>query len=367
MNENKTAKPVREPLFHITKRATISRKKALLIRAVAFVAALLFVTLLCFFLMGANPIKLLTTLVSGSFGTSRRIWTLAKELAKLLCIALAVTPAFRMRFWNLGADGQVLIGALASVACVHYLGNTLPNAVLLIVMFVAAILAGGIWGVLPALFKAKWNTNESLFNLMMNYIATYLVSFALIKWTPNGSSSLGRLPSGHLPVIVNDYLLLILVVLTLTFVMHLYLNYSKQGYEISVVGESENTARYVGINVGKVVVRTMLLSGALCGLAGFLIVAALDHTITIYTVGGIGFTAIMVSWLAKFNPIVMIFTSFLIAFLQRGSDRISTVFNVSSAIPDLIVGVILFFIIGCEFFINYEIKFRNKAKGGSAV
>ena len=362
---SKPEKHIREPLFHVVKRGSISLPKSLAIRVITVVVALLFCALLSYAFIGSNPFKFLSTIFNGSLGSSRRLWKLTKDSAVLLCIALAVTPAFRMRFWNLGAEGQVLIGALASITCAFYLGGKMPNWALLIVMFVSAVLAGAIWGLFPAIFKAKWGTNESLFTLMMNYIATSLVAFCLLEWTKaDGSSTLGMLPHGHLPVIGHEYLLLILVVLLLTALSYIYLNYTKQGYEISVVGESENTARYIGINVGKVVIRTMLVSGALCGVAGFLIVGALDHSITTMTVGGLGFTAIMVSWLAKFNPVVMIVTSTLIIFLQQGGSQISTEFNISSAFPSVVVGIILFFIIGCEFFINYQIKFRASQKKG---
>ena len=157
---------------------------------------------------------------------------------------------------------------------------------------------------------------------------------------------------------------MIIAVLGLTVAAYIYLQHTKQGYEISVVGESENTARYIGINVNKVVIRTMLISGAICGVAGFLIVSALDHSITTTTVGGMGFTAIMVSWLAKFNPLVMIGTSAFITFLQPGSSQITTNFNIDSAFPDMVVGIVLFFIIGCEFFIGYRLKFRESSKKG---
>ena len=361
-------KQIREPLFHVVKRVTIPFWKSMLIRVIAVVAALTICSLLSVFLIGADPIDFIKTMFEGAFGSGRRLWKFAKDAAVLLCIALAITPAFRMRFWNIGAEGQTLIGALASVGVAFYLGGKVPEVVLVALMLIASVLAGAIWGGLPAIFKAKWGTNETLFTLMMNYVATGLVSFFLMLWTPSGSSILGRLEHGHLPVVFNEYLLLIAVVLISTVIMFIYLRHTKQGYEIAVVGESENTARYIGISVGKVVVRTMIISGAVCGLAGFLIVGALDHSIATTTVGGMGFTAIMVSWLAKFNPLIMIGTSSFITFLQQGSSQVTTKFNVDSAFPNMVVGIVLFFIIGCEFFIGYRIKFRNskniEGKGG---
>lgn len=351
-----------EPLFHVTKRDVFPWKKSVMIRVIAFAAALLFCALVSLLVIGANPVDFFSAIFKGSFGTPRRIWKLLKDIAILLCISLAVTPAFRMRFWNIGAEGQVLVSALACSACMYYLGGKIPEVLLILLMFVCSIAAGALWGFIPAIFKALWNTNETLFTLMMNYVATYLVAFALIKWTPDGSSSLGILPHGHLPKIFNEYLLIIIVVLVLMVGMYVYLNTSKHGYEVSVVGESEKTARYIGINVKKVVIRTMVLSGAICGLAGFLIVGGLDHSVTTETVGGRGFTAIMVSWLAKFNPFLMLLTSFLLVFLDQGAAQISQDFDISSAFPDIVVGIILFFIIGSEFFIRYKLNFRKSHK-----
>ena len=196
---------------------------------------------------------------------------------------------------------------------------------------------------------------------MMNYVATFLVSYFLVIWVPNGSSSLPKMKYGKLPAIGgNDYLLPILVVLFLTIALYIYVNYSKHGYEINVVGESVRTAQYVGINVRKVIIRTMILSGMLCGLVGYLIAAGMDQTVTTNSVGGQGFTAIMVSWLGKFNPLFMILTSGLIQVLNQGAAQISQDFNVSGALPAVITGIILFFIIGCEFFINYQLHFRSR-------
>ena len=351
-----------EPLFHIVKRHDLSVSRAMLIRVIAVLAALLLCSILSIFLIDANPFDFLKTLVDGAFGSSRRLWKFAKDAAVLLCISLAVTPAFRMQFWNIGAEGQTLIGALAAVGVAFYLGNQLPGALLLVLMLLAAVLAGAIWGALPAIFKAKWGTNETLFTLMMNYVATGLVAYFLVLWTPSGSSVLGALNVGHLPVVIHEYFLLIVITLVLTVLVHVYLHYTKHGYEISVVGGSENTARYIGIGVGKVIIRTMIVSGAICGLAGFLIVGALDHSVTTTTVGGLGFTAIMVSWLAKFNPLVMIGTSAFVTFLDQGSAQITTSFNIDSSFPDMVIGIVLFFIIGCEFFIGYRLKFRTLEK-----
>ena len=361
-------KKVHEPLFHIAKRAHISGGKAWLIRIGAVLAALIICAVVTMLLTGENPFSVYATMFEGAFGTGRKIWKLLQNLAMLLCVSLALTPAFKMRFWNIGGEGQVLIGGLATAACMILLGGKLPNGLLIIVMLVASILAGAIWALIPAIFKANFNTNETLFTLMMNYVAIQIVSYFCMYWeNPKGSGKIGVINGnsmqGWLPTIGDyDYLLNILIVLVLTVAMYIYLKYSKHGYELSVVGESENTAKYIGINVKKVILRTMFVSGAVCGIAAFLLVGGTDHTISSSTAGNRGFTAIMVSWLAKFNPIYMILTSFLLIFLSAGASQISMVFNLNESFSDIITGIILFFIIGSEFFINYELKFRKANK-----
>ena len=354
------------PLVHISKRKALPWYGAWGIRAIAILLALAVCAVVTTLTTGLNPLAVYGTMFQGAFGTARRTWILLQNLAILLCISLAVTPAFRMRFWNIGAEGQVLIGGLATASCMILLGDKLPNWLLIAVMICAAVAAGAVWAMVPAIFKARWNTNETLFTLMMNYVATQLVAFFVIVWeSPKGSGKIGIInqstEAGWLPQVGGQkYLLNILIVAVLTVLMYLYLNYTKHGYELSVVGESERTARYVGIKVGRVVVRTMLLSGAVCGIAGLLLVGGTDHTVTTTIAGGQGFTAVLVSWLAKFNPLGMVYASLLIVFLSRGASEISTIYGLNHSFGDILTGIILFFIIGSEFFITYQLHFRRK-------
>ncbi|MBS7359985.1 MAG: ABC transporter permease [Oscillospiraceae bacterium] len=359
---------VKEPLFHIARRKGLSQPVAWGYRIGSVAAALIVCAIVIVAFTGENPLGVYKSIFEGAVGTTRRIWGTLQNLAMLLCVSLAVTPAFKMKFWNLGAEGQVLIGGLATAMCMMYFGNTLPTPILMIVMVAVSMLAGAVWAVIPAVFKALWNTNESLFTLMMNYIAIQFVSyFCLVKAVPAGSGQIGIINSttnaGWFPTLFNQpYFVNVVIVALLTVVMYIYLKYSKHGYEISVVGESENTARYIGINVKKVIIRTLILSGALCGITGLLLVGGTDHTITRDTAAGRGFTAIMVSWLGKFNPIYMVLTSFIIVFLQKGSISVATEFGLNTAFSDIITGIIIFFIIGSEFFINYKVIFNKKNK-----
>ena len=360
-------KKTKSPLFHVAKRGALPWYKSWAIRGAALLLALVVCGVITSLVTGEDPIAVYGAIWKGSFGTTRKMWVLLQNIAMLLCVSLAVTPAFRMRCWNLGGEGQALIGALASAACMILLPGKVPNWAVIPCMVIASLLAGAIWAGIPAFFKAKYNTNETLFTLMMNYVATQLVAFYCVVWeSPKGSATIGIINAkseiGWFPVVGGQkYLLNILIVAALCVAMHVYLSYSKQGYEIAVVGESERTARYVGIKVERVVIRTMFLSGALCGLAGLLLVAGTSHALTPTIVDGRGFTAVMVSWLAKFNPVWMIFTSFLLAFLGRGAGEIATKFGLNHSFGDILTGIILFFIIGSEFFINYEIKLTRGA------
>lgn len=357
-----------EPLFHIVRRKAMPWYQAWGARACGILLALIVSALITTLVTGENPLAVYVTIFQGGFGTPRKAWILFQNLAILLCVSLALAPAFRMRFWNIGAEGQLLMGCLASASCMIVLGKTLPNAVLIPVMIITSIAAGAIWGVIPAFFKAKWGTNETLFTLMMNYLATQIVAYYTIRWeVPKGSGKIGiinqQTQAGWLPQIGSyKYLLNILVVAAVTIFIYVYLRYTKHGYELQVVGESENTARYIGIHVDRVIIRTMALSGGICGLAGLLLTAGTDHTMTTTIGGGRGFTGVMVAWLAGNNPFGMIFTSFLLVFMGRGSGEIATSFGLNHAFGDILTGILIFFILGAEFFVKFRLMFRKAKK-----
>ena len=374
MMQRKTVK--HEPLLHISKRMDVSQAKAWGIRFAAIVLAMLVCALISTIYTKSFG-GFFTSMWKGSFdidfskGLTNRLWTTLSKTAILLCIALALVPAFKMKFWNIGAEGQTLIGCLICGVCMFYIKNKVSNSILLILMLVLSVAAGIIWAVIPAIFKAKWNTNETLFTLMMNYIAKCLVAFFISYAVKTGSGVLGLLPFGHLPYLNipglsasgTKYILIVGVVIVLTVVMYVYLKYSKHGYELTVVGESYNTARYVGINVKSVIIRTMILSGAICGFAGWLLTTGSSYTVNADSVGGDGFTAILVAWLSQFNPFIMMITAFMVIFLKVGAKQISTDFGLNNNyFGEVIVGIFFFFIIGCEFFINYRIQFRKKEK-----
>ena len=373
----------RTPLFHVVKRQNASFLRGFTVRLLAILASLIVCSVIIVLLTGMNPLNVYGALIDGAVGTSRRMWITFRDAAILLCIGFAVMPAFRMRFWNTGAEGQVLVGALATAAVMIY-GKNMPTWMLYTLCPLAGMAAGMLWGVIPAYFKAKWNTNETLFTLMLNYIATQFVAYCIIFWEKvKGSNSVGLInskgkigwlpnmninPDGEiswLPVIKNNsYLLPVLIVIGMAIILFVYMRYTKQGYEISVVGESENTAHYAGINVKRVVIRTMAICGGIAGIAGYLLTAGVGHTISIGISGGRGFTAIVVAWLGKLNPFTMMLVAFGLVFMEKGSIEIASQFNLNENASEILTGVILFFILGCEFFINYRLEFRKADKEG---
>ena len=356
----------KQSLFHIAKRDTLPWYKSFAIRGCAILLALVVCAVVTMLLTGENPVNIFATIFKGAFGSARKSWVTFQNLAVLLGISLAVTPAFKMRFWNIGAEGQILIGRAGSAAIMIYAGDKMPTGLLLIVMFVASALGGMIWGMIPAVFKANWNTNETLFTLMLNYVAMQVVTYCIVFWeNPKGSNTVGIInqatKGGWLPELFGQkYGWNVVIVLILTVGMFIYLKYCKQGYEIAVVGESENTARYAGIQVKKVIIRTMAISGAICGIAGFVIVSGASHTISTATAGGRGFTAIIVAWLSKFNTFIMVAVSFGIVFMNQGAVQIATQYGLNENASNVLLGIILFFLIGAEFFINYRVKRAKK-------
>ena len=361
MSEQKT------PLIRLAKRDSMPTWQVWAIRLSSFLAAIILGALI-FVVMGLNPFGAYGTILSGSLGKNTAVRQTIKIAIPLLGTALAIAPCFKMRFWNIGAEGQITAGAVAASYFALFWYDKLPSPVLLTVMGIAGAVAGGLWALVPAFFKAKWNTNETLFTLMMNYII-----IGVVRWLQGGpwegrpgSQIIAQFDrSAVLPKVLGIHCGWIIVLL-LTVLMFVYMGYTKQGYEIAVIGESENTARYAGMNVGWIIMRTMFLSGAISGLMGFVVASGANSTLYDGVAAGVGFTAITVAWLAQLNPFAMVAISGLLAVLQKGADTLQTRMAVPASISDIITGIFLFCMLGCEFFINYQLIFRSKRKEGKA-
>ena len=353
----------REPFVRLQKRPAMPAGKAWAIRLFAILIALMTGGLIILAL-GHNPLSVYRDMALGSVSTATARTATVKIFIPLLGAALAISPAFKMKFWNIGAEGQITAGAIAATyfALFHYQDMSRPA--LLIVMFTAGCVAGGIVGLIPGFFKAKWGTNETLFTLMLNYIALGVVKYLRTgPWKKPSSSGFPQIAmfdtSARLPNVFGVNIGWI-IVLVLAVLLYIYMKYTKQGYELTVVGESERTARYAGMNVAKITMRTMFLSGAIAGLVGFLIVSGASYTLTDSTAGGYGFTAITVAWLAYLNPFAMIIIAAFLAILTKGANTIQTNFGIPAYVSDVLIGLILFFMLGCEFFINFKLIFRGR-------
>ena len=351
-----------KPMIRAVQRTDIAPGVAFGFRALAIGLALctggVFILLL-----GHNPVAVYGSMLLGSLGTEIALTETIKMTIPLLVTSLGVTLAFRMRFWNIGAEGQICIGAIAATYFALFHADW-PGWLLFPVMMAAAFLAAGLWGAIPAVCKARFGTNETLFTLMMNYVALYIIQFLREgPWKDPagfGFPKIARFPrSAQMERVLGIHWGWI-VALVLLVLVYLYLRRSKQGYEVDVVGQSENTARYAGMNVSKIIIRTMVLSAGICGLAGMLQAAGADRTLTDSVAGGVGFTAIAVAWLSQLNPLAILPVSFLFAMLQRGSGFIESVFGISHAAAAVLQGVLLFFMLGCEFFVRFRLTLRKE-------
>lgn len=350
--------------IHITKRKELTGKKIALLRLLSVFAAIIVggIFIAC---LGKNPLSVYARLISGAFRSKIAFRSTIKIMIPLLISALGVTLAFRMKFWNIGAEGQIIFGGIfASYFALFH--SQLPHALLMIIMFLAGIIGGGLWGLIPAVFKAKYNTNETLFTLMLNYIALYVIVF--LRDGPWADPESGGFPKiarfadnaqmGSILGVQSGWV----IALVLVILVFVYLKFTKQGYEIDVVGESANTALYAGMDVRKITLRTMFLSGGICGIAGMVQVSGADMTLATAVAGGVGFTAIIVSWLANLNAFGILLVSFLFSVLEKGSGVIESDFGISTYCASVLQGIILFTVLAGEFFIRY--KFMISKEGG---
>lgn len=357
------------PLLRVVQRGEQPSHSIWLMRALAVLGAILIGG---FFLlaMGYDPLGVYWTILRGALGSSG----MQKETIKLtipLCMAsLGVMLAFRMRFWNIGAEGQICAGAIAA-SYFAYFHNGLPRPVLLAVMALAGIAAGGLWGLIPAWFRARFGTNETLFTLMLNYIVLGVITYLREgPWrNPTGGfaamprfTKQARLPDIPFPGVGNVHIGWV-VMLALVVWLFVYLRHTKAGYEITVVGENERTARYAGMPVKRIMLRTMFLGAGICGLVGMMQVSGPDAQLTDAVANGRGFMAVSVAWLAQLSPVGILIVSFLFSVMQKGSSIMQTAYRLSASFSDVLQGILLFFVLGAEFFIRYRVVLRRMEAG----
>ena len=350
--------------IRLTKRDDLPRSKELLITVLAVFLSIVFAGVILA-VFGLNPFHIFKEVILGSLGTELRIKQTIVKAVPLIITSLGIIVAFKMKFWNIGAEGQITMGALGATWVALNLSPDLPQPVMLFLNKVAAVICGGIWAFIPAIFKAKLGTNETIFTLMMNYVAIKFVTY--LQYGPwrdpsvNGFPRIPRFPaSAELPVLGGIHIGWILAILA-TVAVYFFMKHTKKGYEIAVVGESVETARYAGMNISRIIVTAMLISGGLCGITGMIQVSAVEKSLVYGIANNYGFTAIIPAWLSKLNAGTAFFVCIVFAMLVQGGEYIQIALGVPSAVSDIVQGLILFFILGSEFFMRYKVHIgRNK-------
>lgn len=350
--------------FYVTKKIGLAKWKYWLFRVGGFLLAFLISAIVCTIIVPGSFGTFFAEVFKGTFGDMYNVVKLLITFSLILMISLALAPAFKMKFWNIGAEGQILAGALVAAGIARFCPTSMPNFVVLILACVGAMFASIIWSVIPAIFKAFFNTNETLFTLMMNYIAAILSALMISLWVKTGTQSFGVLHHGIFPELLEHNGTLVIVFGVITFVAILfYLRSNIHGYEIRVVGESLKTARYVGINVKKVIIRTLILTGSIMGFIGFCIVCGIETSFNDSIVGGKGFTGVLIAWLGHFEPFEIALYSFLNAFMEIGTKTAATAVKVSGFyFSSVCTGIFFIVVIATEFFSNYQIKMHKKEK-----
>lgn len=344
-------------LFRLAKRDDLPRKKEWIIRIAAIILSLVFAGLILM-IFGLNPIEIFKTIIEGAIGSEMRIKQTVIKAVPLIITSLGILVAFKMKFWNIGGEGQIMMGAFAAAYVALFLPE-MPRALTLVLMALASILGGAVWALIPAIFKAKMGTNETIFTLMMNYVAikfvTYLQYQAWMDPAAKGFPKIAPYPEHALmPGVLGVHAGWIIALLCVGLI-YFFMKYTKKGYEIAVVGESVDTARYAGMNINKIIIISMLISGGLCGLTGMIQSSAVEKTLSVGISGGYGFTAIITAWLARLNAIAVLFVCIIFAVLIQGGAYIQIALNVPSAVSNVVQGIILFFVIGSEFFLQYKV------------
>lgn len=352
-------------MIRISKKDELSSLKSAFVRIGAVLFAVL-ISALMIGAMGYNPLKTFDAMVKGSFGTAFGIRNSVSIAIPYLVTALGISIAFRMKFWNIGAEGQIVMGAVFATYITRIMSSETSGVILIVLMALAGMIGGAFWALVPALFKAFSKTNETLFTLMLNYIAIKITLYLRsVIWRDPQAMGFPRVAAiplqARLPKLFGVHIGWI-IALILVVIVYIFIKYTKKGYEIQVVGESDKTAHYAGINVKKVLITGVLLSGALAGLTGMLKLNGMSYSLSESIGGGDGFTAIIIAWLSGLSAPVMVLVAFFFAAMKQGAMAIEVRMGIPSSVAEIIQGMILFCALASEFFIRYKVVFDIKRK-----
>ena len=349
-------------MLRIAARTEVSRLHENILRIVAALAALM-ASGLIMALMGYNPLEVFVKIVSGSLGSAYRLRETVHKAIPLSVLSLGTAVAFRMKFWNIGQEGQFYLGAYGA-SLIAFAFPALPPPLLLFLMLLAGLFFGGLWALIPALLKIRFSTSETLVTLMLNYIALKWISFLqYVAWkdpSALGFPKIAAFSSGAvLPAVFGIHIGWI-ISLCLAALLYVFLKRTKLGYEIDVIGESEATARYAGMSVFRITVIAIVLSGGLCGVAGMMQASAVERSLSDQLSGGLGFTSVIVTWLARLEPHAIIIIAFLFSLLIQGGNFLQSSLQIPASISLVLQGIIIFFVLGSEFFIRYRFVWGSK-------
>lgn len=314
-----------------------------------------------------NPLEVYKALLLGAFGSSYTFSETLVSATPLIIISVGLIVVFKMNFWNIGAYGQYIIGAIFGSFFALHSSPTMSRFLLLTIMCVAGIGGGTLWALIPAALKAFWDVNEVITTLLLNYIALFFLKYLMYgPWrdpTSHGFPLTKEFAlNARLPRIIPHtriHLGLIFGIVA-AIIIWIVIKKTKFGYEIRVIGENKNAARYAGINIIKDIFIAMGISGGLAGLAGIAQVSGIIHLLQIKINPEYGYTAIIVAWLASLDPIAAIFVAIFLGGLEAGGYQIQIAMQVPFGIVGTIESSILFFLLGGEIFKRYKITFRRK-------
>ena len=349
--------------IRIERRPSLSAWTVFAISLAAIAAALIAASVF-FKAYGVSPLRAYYLIVTGALGSAVGLAETVRRTIPLLLIGVGLTVAFRALFWNIGAEGQLLAGAVAATGVALFV--PMPEFLRLPAMFVAGFAGGAAWALIPALLKARLGINDVISTLMLNYVAAFVVQWLILgPWkgpTARGFAYTDKFPPSamipRIPGTTIHWPTLILGVVA-AVIVYVWVARTRQGFEIRVVGENPNAAQYAGISQGKVIIMVMLVSGGLAGLAGVGEVAGVQRMLLdpAKLSLGYGYTAIIVAWLARRNPLAVLVTSFLFGAIMAGGDVIKVSLGLPFQLVNVFNGLILFFLIGSEIFMKYKVSF----------
>lgn len=345
-------------MLKIVRKKDVSKINSAIITLLGILAAFIFTGIFLLFL-GYSPVNAFYNIIAGAFGSPMRFRETLTKTIPILITSLGIAIPFKLKFWNIGAEGQITMGALFTSFVALNFSTGIPKPLMLTILVISGFIGGAFWGIIPAIFKVKFNTNETISTLMLNYIAIKIVQYLQYgPWKDPASAGFPKIPNFEKNCLLPKFMgvnIGLEIAIVLGIIVYIMMAKTKLGYEIAVAGQSENTAKYSGMDVSKITITSMIISGGICGIVGMIFATGVERTLTYNIAGGYGFTAIITAWLSGLNAIYIFVSSVLFAGLLQGGNFIQISMEISSSLAEVLQGIILFFVLGSGFFKKYKI------------